>query len=1054
MTPPSKTIQPSTGPAPASWRDDGAAIDLDALQVEAERLGRLGVVEALRRLALLEELRDCLADEVPGAAQEVALFRSEALVMLASDLDADTAEQAADSVLQESNARWGAYLGLLDPSQTDLADPDGLLPSDRPSAAVDEVPAAIDPGVLFRMLTGDDARPFDSSDGWTPPPPERNGSHGRVEHHLERGGEARALFPPLLDTTTDSDSDLSSSAATRPAFEVPPPPSSLTIDPELRAIFLDEASDLFDRIETLVLSFGRGERQADLLLELGRCFHTLKGAAGSVGLVQVAALVHAIEDRLELVNGQAASGLIDSLHEILHYLEGVFIAIRRSGPNASTPVEDPRPPTPVTRSAPPSLAARTAVSSSSARFQKNSSAAAPPLSSSSKASPSSSLSPTLASSTPASDRGAGTRPGHQTSSITSVVKEPAAIAPTEAALGEGPVRVSSERVDELMDLVSELITRRGLWVEQAQRLKEFAALARCCRARMMATIDKLRDTRQMQESRGPIPKGRGVFDRRTDVPEMIRRLAEQSEDLVVLTETAQAAAEPMADNSDALARLTLKLWESLQAIRIVPVRGLFQRLARVAHDAARVEGRNVEVAMVGEETGLDRAVQDKAFEPLLHVVRNAVCHGIEPPDERTRRGKPAAGRVTLEAARAGNTLVISVQDDGKGLDYDAIAAKGRRLGLIGLDEAAGVDRLGGLIFQPGFSTRDEATAIAGRGVGMDVVSQEVGRLHGTIALTSARGQGVRLSVSLPARLALEQAMLLRIDGQPFALPVDLIELAQPLEPADVEWAGTPPKVRIRDQSVPLVAAREALGFPAAAALSCPKLLLIRADGELLALLVDTIEGTRELVIKPLEPLLSGNPVVSGKSLSVTGEVIFALNPSGLARWLREVGGSGGLAADLPEAPSAATILVVDDSISVRKVVARNFRALGFEVDEVSDGLEALGRLRTHSFAMVFSDLDMPRMDGFELLAELNRLAISTVIPVVVASTRSDPETRRRVLDLGAREFLPKPIDPANLAAVVRDLLPGSAVAGPSPAHAGSSSSAASSASVPFRGVPS
>jgi CheY-like chemotaxis protein len=228
--------------------------------------------------------------------------------------------------------------------------------------------------------------------------------------------------------------------------------------------------------------------------------------------------------------------------------------------------------------------------------------------------------------------------------------------------------------------------------------------------------------------------------------------------------------------------------------------------------------------------------------------------------------------------------------------------------------------------------------------------------------------------------------------------------------------------------------------------------VIRADGELLALLVDTIEGTRELVIKPLEPLLAGNPVVSGKSLSVTGEVIFALNPSGLARWLREVGGSGGLAAELPDTPSAVTVLVVDDSISVRKVVARNFRDLGYEVDEVSDGLEALGRLRTHSFAMVFSDLEMPRMDGFELLAELNRLAISPAIPVVIASTRSDPETQRRVLELGAREFVPKPIDPAALAAVVRALLPGSAI--DSPSRVRSTNSPMASVAVLLHGVPS
>jgi CheY-like chemotaxis protein len=362
--------------------------------------------------------------------------------------------------------------------------------------------------------------------------------------------------------------------------------------------------------------------------------------------------------------------------------------------------------------------------------------------------------------------------------------------------------------------------------------------------------------------------------------------------------------------------------------------------------------------------------------------------------------------------------VLSVQDDGRGLDHDAIAAKARRLGLIGPDDQPSDDRLGALIFQPGFSTREAANSIAGRGVGMDVVSQEVGRLHGSITLASQRGQGLRLSIALPARLALEQAMVLRIDGQAFALPVELIERAQSLQPGDVDTTGPHPRVRMCDEMVPLVTAREALGFPPAAPASCPKLLLIRVDGQPLAVLVDAIEGTRERVVKPLGPLLAGHPLILGTSLSVTGEVVFSLNPCGLARWLRE----GAADAGQVIVPHAAPILVVDDSISVRTVVARRLRLLGYEVEEVSDGLEALGKVRNNTFGLVVTDLEMPRMDGFELLAELSRLAIVPAVPVLVVSTRCDPETRRRVQSLGARELLAKPIDADVLTQRVKALL--------------------------------
>src|SRR5262249_20845640 len=286
------------------------------------------------------------------------------------------------------------------------------------------------------------------------------------------------------------------------------------------------------------------------------------------------------------------------------------------------------------------------------------------------------------------------------------------------------------------------------------------------------------------------------------------------------------------------------------------------------------------------------------------------------------------------------TLVLSVQDDGRGLDYTAIAEKGRRLGLLGPEKTAGPEQLSALIFRPGFSTREEAGAISGRGVGLDVVAQEVRRLRGTIDLSSQPGVGTRMQVRLPARLAVEQAMITRAGGQAFAIPVSLIEHAQPFDPGDVVGAGTEATVRIRDHRVPLIVAREALGFSATAPASCPKLLLVRAEGEALALLFDAIEGTRELVIKPLGPLLAGHPVIWATTLSLTGDVIFVLNPSRLLRWLRE-GRDSGLPSCQPAA-RPAPVLVVDDSISVRRVVTRQLRMLGLDVDEVSNGVEALG----------------------------------------------------------------------------------------------------------------
>jgi CheY-like chemotaxis protein len=262
-------------------------------------------------------------------------------------------------------------------------------------------------------------------------------------------------------------------------------------------------------------------------------------------------------------------------------------------------------------------------------------------------------------------------------------------------------------------------------------------------------------------------------------------------------------------------------------------------------------------------------------------------------------------------------------------------------------------------------------------------------------------------------------MILRVNGQAFALPMELIERAEPYNPSDV--VGEPPTARLKlgSDELPLIAARQVLGLTAGPA-ACPMVLMVRAEGEPLAVMVDGIEGTRELVIKPLATLLAGHPIVSGVGHSTSGEVVFTLSPVGLARWRREAKTAGD-AAPCSNSEKPSPVLVVDDSISVRTVAARLIRGFGYEVEEASDGLEALSRLRSGSYSLVLTDLEMPRMDGFELIAELVRLGITPALPVLMASTRSDPETRRKAVALGARDFLAKPIEPEELESKVRAL---------------------------------
>ncbi len=680
----SKGEEHPTPPAEFDALRDG----LNSIALEAEAGGQGGLARALRRIALLSELWECLECDPERAevAADVAEFCLGAIERLGCDQQTggDRGEPGTyDEILRQSDERWGEYLSPID-STSDL---DSVV--DEPASFEedcnprDDSPPAIDQQTLLRLLQG-------PGDAGNQPAP----------HQTPVGGNGTSREPGL---------------------KIPPLPTRFDLDDEMRDAFLADSIDLFERIEQIVVGLDSLDDHRDAIHELGRCFHTLKGAAGSVGLNELATLVHELEERLGQTRGSVSPGLNDLLHQVVDYLDEV---IGWLGRRPASIHETNALPTPGPKAIHPS-------------------AALPP------------------------DSSAGPAP-----TISQAI-------PTEhTSSADGPIRVPVARLDELTDLASELIGQGRFWLSQAESMKTFAATAQNCRNRLLGSLDRLHDAGLWQKggrlARRSIPRPTSPLsfaawrNRPTTWPSWPHRLKPRPRRW-------PTAVIPWSGSR-------CKFWDSFQSLRIVPIRGLFQRLARVLHDAARVEGRQIEVVMKGEETGVDRGVQDKAFEPLLHVVRNAVGHGIESPSDRIRAGKPATGCVTLEARREGNALVIVVRDDGKGLDDEAIADKARRLGWLGPDEKPSRERLHTFVFQPGFSTKSQANAISGRGVGMDVVAREVERLRGTLDLASQPLRGTQLTLRLPARLALEPALIVRVGGQPLAVPALQVEHAQPFEP--------------------------------------------------------------------------------------------------------------------------------------------------------------------------------------------------------------------------------------------------------------------------------
>lgn len=943
---------------------------LNALAEEAECGTSDELASALRRIALLSEVWECLQFEPdrPETGDGIVTFCLDAMQRFAGYSwhgAASGGDGVGEWVLRQSDERWGHYLSPLDPTNAGPSLTDEPDSSEESEIDIDDAPA-LEAHALLSLLTRSAYPGSQSTRLETPPEPQPVGENAKYTpcddlfpsvanaRHESREEPTRSSPAHPVCSTDQPNRDGSVRRGTAIGLEIPPLPARIDLDDEMREAFLADASDLFERIEQIVFRVNSRDNARDALHELGRCLHTLKGAAGSVGLKELAALVHELEGRLAQANDSVSQDVNDVLHGFVGYLDGLIVLLRR-GP----------------------------------------------------------------------DRQEETAPGSSEAPATS-----------QTAGSDGPIRVPASRFDELTDLASELIMQGRFWLSQSGSMKAFAETAQLCRNRLLGSLDRLHDFGLGREGR----IHHGLTDARADLPAQLRRLTEQASDLAVLAESARTAAASMVDRGDTLVRVSLQLWDSLQALRIVPIRGLFQRLARVVHEAARVEGRQVEVVMAGEETGVDRAVQDRAFEPLLHVARNAVSHGIESPTERARAGKPPAGRVALAAHREGNTLVIAIEDDGKGLDEDAIAAKARRLGRLGPDETLSRDRLRALIFESGFSTRSQANDISGRGVGMDVVAREVGQLRGTLDVDSQTGRGTRLTLRLPARLALEPALIVRVGGQPFAFPASQVEQAQPFEPPapsrdpSLESARAAPEdltVTYRDETIPVIFGREVVGVGRPDPALWPTLLLVRTGTRLIGLVVDAIDRAEDLVIKPMGELLAGHPLVSGTSLSINGEVILVLNAAGLERWfkLRKAPGSGpAVSSPVPGRDDGSpggrmAVLVVDDSISVRRGVARQLHGLGLDVHEVSDGVEALRRLRSSCFGLVVTDLEMPRLDGLALLAEIKRSPTLAPIPVIVASTRGDSETRRRVLDLGGEAFLAKPVDPSELVRLIEPFLP-------------------------------
>ncbi|MFZ5638204.1 MAG: response regulator, partial [Pseudomonadota bacterium] len=596
--------------------------------------------------------------------------------------------------------------------------------------------------------------------------------------------------------------------------------------------------------------------------------------------------------------------------------------------------------------------------------------------------------------------------------------------------GQEQVRVRAELLDRLVNYAGEVAIYRS-------RLEQQLGAFRAATSEMEQTTARLRDQlRRLEiETEAQIiaryqregESTDGAFDpleldRFSTVQQLSRALAETATDLGSLHTTL----DDLTQQYDTLllqqSRVSSELQEGLMRTRMVPFETVVPRLRRVLRQAASDTGKQVQLKLDGAQGELDRNVLERMTAPLEHMLRNAVAHGLESPSQRAGAGKSEEGTVTVAVRKEGSEVVLQISDDGRGLDRKAIRERGEARGLVRKDSPLSNAQLDALIFEPGFSTAEEVTRLAGRGVGMDVVASEVRQLGGTIDIHSEQGKGTIFTLRLPQTLAVTQAAFVRIGETTFAVPIASVRGVGRI--AREELAKGIDTYRYGNEEYVLHDLGKLLGHaPAKAEGQLQMPLLLTRSGDLhVAVTVDQIVGNREIVVKPIGPQVASIPGIFGATIMGDGSVVVILDVAPLVR-RQAAQPEDAVDAATPSEPRAVPlVMVVDDSITMRKVTGRVLERNNFEVVTAKDGIDALERMVDRVPDLMLLDIEMPRMDGYELATAMKADGRLAKVPIIMITSRTGDKHRQRAMDIGVDRYLGKPYQENELMRNVFGLL--------------------------------
>lgn len=808
-----------------------------------------------------------------------------------------------------------------------------------------------------------------------------HGEEGRVGLELGRLGAAE-----LIRELTALNPDAFVRETPEPTEEATPPPQSGVVaelqsfyrqNAEFWEFFAPETLENLDHVGNALVSLQSGDETGEHLRSLFRAMHTVKGAAYSVGCKPIGALAHQLEDLMVAVR-EGHTPWSQEIAQVM--LEGAQVLGRMI---TVAEGKDPQ-----------------ARSLDGQLFELQSH-----------------LALLLGKEAPAN-------PQAQPAPTTQA-PAPAASVQRARPSSTASVRVSLERLDALLNLAGETLVARSRLELLAQRFEEMDHLLETARQRLLRTTNDFENRylnprlslAQEAQHPGQTPQtqstlGKTVqelfseleFDRYDDLNILARSIQEMTSDLAEVRNSLSEQIKAFRQETEQFEKLAQSLREEVNRARLIPIGRFYQRLTRQIQQIAGE--KLVQIRLQGEQVEIDSVLLDGLSEALIHLVNNAVIHGLESPEERRAKGKEAQGTLTIRTLQQRNTLVLEISDDGRGINLEAVKQKAVEKGLRTQEqiEAMRPEEAVQLIFIPGLSTAEAVSDVAGRGVGMDAVAAIIRRLRGDLTVETRSGLGTTVRLRVPQNLVVSDILLLQTGGQVIALPREslLTLLTAPADHQEVIYEGSP---------IPIKPLSTLLGLPPVTQEEYALAVVEGRGGALVALAVERFIGLQQALVKPLTAPLSELPHLMGATIAPSGEVILVLSPSGLLS----------MDTAMPIHTRTETVLtqrfpvlLVDDSLSVRKVVAQMLRKAGHQVVTAADGQEALELLEQQPFQAVVTDLEMPRMSGFELLEEVRRRPNLAHLPIAVLTTRASSKHRDLAVELGANAYLTKPADEIEL----------------------------------------